>query len=114
MRTSRRTATPVTFGDGVLVVRADSTAWATQVRLLSDPPAPARGEELGEGAVSVIEVHGPARARRGAGARRRVARTGPAGHLRMTCERPQVADGNAATRSLGTPCRTGDLSTGRP
>jgi predicted nucleic acid-binding Zn ribbon protein len=51
---------PVTFGDHVLVVRADSTAWATQVRLLVPTLLRRLAEELGEGVVQQVHVHGPA------------------------------------------------------
>jgi predicted nucleic acid-binding Zn ribbon protein len=51
---------PVTFADGVLVVRADSTAWATQVRLLVPTLLRRLGEELGEGVVEQVQVQGPA------------------------------------------------------
>jgi predicted nucleic acid-binding Zn ribbon protein len=48
------------FGDGVLVVRADSTAWATQVRLLGPTVLRRIAEELGEGVVEQLHVKGPA------------------------------------------------------
>lgn len=51
---------PETFVDGVLVVRADSTAWATQVRLLAPHLLRRLGEELGEGVVDTVQVRGPA------------------------------------------------------
>jgi predicted nucleic acid-binding Zn ribbon protein len=51
---------PVTFGDHVLVVRADSTAWATQVRLLVPTLLRRLAEELGEDVVQQVQVHGPA------------------------------------------------------
>jgi predicted nucleic acid-binding Zn ribbon protein len=51
---------PVTFGDHVLVVRADSTAWATQVRLLVPTLLRRLAEELGEGVVRQVHVQGPA------------------------------------------------------
>lgn len=51
---------PETFAEGELVVRADSTAWATQVRLLSAAVLRRLGEELGEGVVTRLVVKGPA------------------------------------------------------
>lgn len=51
---------PMTFRDGVLVVRADSTAWATQVRLLVPTLLRRLAEELGEGVVEQVQVRGPA------------------------------------------------------
>jgi len=50
---------PETFEDGALVVRADSTAWATQIRLLLPQLERRIAEEVGEGAVTSIQVLGP-------------------------------------------------------
>jgi len=52
--------TPERFEAGVLCVRADSTAWATQVRLLAPVVLRRLGEDLGEGVVERIVVKGPA------------------------------------------------------
>ncbi len=51
---------PETFEDGVLTVRADSTAWATQVRLLSARLLRRLADEVGEGTVTKVVVRGPA------------------------------------------------------
>jgi predicted nucleic acid-binding Zn ribbon protein len=51
---------PESFDDGVLTVRADSTAWATQVRLLVPTLLRRLAEELGEGVVQQVQVRGPA------------------------------------------------------
>jgi predicted nucleic acid-binding Zn ribbon protein len=51
--------TPETFADGKLVVRTDSTAWATQLRLLAPTIVRRLNEELGHGTVALIEVLGP-------------------------------------------------------
>ncbi|MBS44547.1 MAG: hypothetical protein CMH83_15555 [Nocardioides sp.] len=51
--------TPETFADGRLVVRAGSTAWATQLKLLVPDLLRRLNEELGHGTVTVIEVLGP-------------------------------------------------------
>ncbi len=51
---------PESFQDGVLVVRADSSAWATQVRLLVPTMLRRLAEELGEGVVEQLHVKGPA------------------------------------------------------
>jgi predicted nucleic acid-binding Zn ribbon protein len=51
--------TPETFTDGKLVVRAGSTAWATQLRLLAPTLVRRLNEELGHGTVTVIDVLGP-------------------------------------------------------
>ena len=50
---------PESFADGKLVVRTDSTAWATQLRLLAPTLVKRLNEELGHGTVTVIEVLGP-------------------------------------------------------
>lgn len=51
--------TPESFADGRLVVRTDSTAWATQLKLLAPTLVRRLNEELGHGTVVVIEVLGP-------------------------------------------------------
>jgi len=50
---------PESFDSGVLVVRADSTAWATQVRLLAGTVLARLNEDLGAGTVTRLEVKGP-------------------------------------------------------
>jgi predicted nucleic acid-binding Zn ribbon protein len=52
-------ATPESFTEGKLVVRADSTAWATQLRLLAPTVVRRLNEELGHGTVTTIDVLGP-------------------------------------------------------
>ena len=51
--------TPESFDDGRLVVRTDSTAWATQLKLLAPTVVRRLNEDLGHGTVAVIEVLGP-------------------------------------------------------
>jgi predicted nucleic acid-binding Zn ribbon protein len=51
--------TPVSFEFGVLTVRADSTAWATQMRLLSATIMGRLDGEVGKGTVSELKVVGP-------------------------------------------------------
>jgi predicted nucleic acid-binding Zn ribbon protein len=51
--------TPVTFSDGVLIVRAESTAWATQLRLMSSSILARLETEVGKDAVTELRVHGP-------------------------------------------------------
>lgn len=51
--------TAETFEDGVLTVRTDSTAWATQVRLLAPTVLRRLAEELGPGVVDRLVVRGP-------------------------------------------------------
>jgi predicted nucleic acid-binding Zn ribbon protein len=50
---------PESFADGRLTVRTDSTAWATQLRLLAPTVVRRLNEELGHGTVTVIDVLGP-------------------------------------------------------
>lgn len=50
---------PVSFADGKLTVQTDSTAWATQLRLLAPQLVKRLNEELGHGSVTVIDVLGP-------------------------------------------------------
>ena len=50
---------PESFTDGVLVVRTDSTAWATQMRLLAPTVLARLATELGAGVVSRLVVRGP-------------------------------------------------------
>ena len=50
---------PESFADGRLVVRADSTAWATQLTLLAGSLVRRLNDELGDETVRVIDVQGP-------------------------------------------------------
>jgi predicted nucleic acid-binding Zn ribbon protein len=50
---------PVSFDDGELVVRAVSTAWATQLRLLAPALVRRLNEDLGAGTVRTVRVLGP-------------------------------------------------------
>ncbi|WP_210650997.1 DUF721 domain-containing protein [Nocardioides sp. SYSU D00065] len=51
--------TPESLTDGRLVVRTDSTAWATQLKLLAPTVVRRLNEELGHGTVTVLDVLGP-------------------------------------------------------
>jgi predicted nucleic acid-binding Zn ribbon protein len=51
---------PEGYDDGVLVVVADSSAWATQVRLLAPTLVRRLNEDLGDGTVRRVDVRGPA------------------------------------------------------
>jgi len=51
--------TPERYVDTQLTVRADSTAWATQVRLLAAQVLIRLNAELGDGTVTRISVQGP-------------------------------------------------------
>ena len=53
---------PDSLDDGELTVTADSTAWATQVRLLAAHLVRRLNAELGDGAVLRVRVRGPAAA----------------------------------------------------
>ena len=50
---------PVKLENGELTVEAESTAWATQVRLLTPTLLRRLAEELGEGVVERVVVGGP-------------------------------------------------------
>lgn len=52
-------STPETFADGKLVVRTDSTAWATQLTYLVPTVLKRLNEDLGDGTVTILEVLGP-------------------------------------------------------
>lgn len=52
-------ATPESFADGRLVVRTDSTAWATQLKLLAPRLIRRLNEDLGHDTVTLVEVQGP-------------------------------------------------------
>ncbi len=51
---------PEAYDEGVLVVRTDSTAWATQVRLLAPTLLARLGEQVGRDVVRRVQVRGPA------------------------------------------------------
>jgi predicted nucleic acid-binding Zn ribbon protein len=51
--------TPESFADGRLLVRTDSTAWATQMKLLAAEVVRRLNEVLGDETVRVIDVAGP-------------------------------------------------------
>jgi predicted nucleic acid-binding Zn ribbon protein len=53
---------PDTLADGELTVTADSTAWATQLRLLAAQLVRRLNAELGDGVVRQVRVRGPAAA----------------------------------------------------
>ena len=72
-RRSAQHCTPESFADGKLVVRTDSTAWATQLQLLAPTVVRRLNEELGHGTVTLIEVLGPHAAELEARARARSA-----------------------------------------
>ena len=55
---------PDRFTEGELLVTADSTAWATQVRLLAGTLVRRLNSELGEGTVTKVKVRGPEQPRR--------------------------------------------------
>ena len=52
-------AQPVSLADGRLEIRADTTAWATQLRLLAPELLRRLNQVLGEGTVLVLDVKGP-------------------------------------------------------
>jgi predicted nucleic acid-binding Zn ribbon protein len=50
---------PESFEEGVLVLRAESTSWATQVRLLMGTVRTAIDQAIGAGVVTKVTVKGP-------------------------------------------------------
>ncbi len=50
---------PTDFVDGILTVRADSTAWATQLRLLESSLMARLAQDVGEGTVTELRIVGP-------------------------------------------------------
>lgn len=52
--------TPTAFEDGEVVIVADSSAWAQQVKLLAPTLVRRLNEELGDGTVRRVKVRGPA------------------------------------------------------
>lgn len=52
--------TPTSFKDGVLFLTAESTAWATQVRLLAPNILRQLAAEVGDSLVQRLEIQGPA------------------------------------------------------
>ncbi len=50
---------PVTFEDGVLTIRADSTAWATQLRMLASTLLARIEEKAGADVVTELRITGP-------------------------------------------------------
>lgn len=51
---------PTSFSEGVLYLAADSTAWATQVRLMAPDLLGRLAQAGGQGVIARIEVQGPA------------------------------------------------------
>jgi predicted nucleic acid-binding Zn ribbon protein len=52
-------STPAGYCDGVLTVRTESTVWATSLRAIASQLVAKLNDELGDGAVTRIEVRGP-------------------------------------------------------
>jgi predicted nucleic acid-binding Zn ribbon protein len=61
---------PVKLDDGALTVEAESTAWATQLRLLAGRLLGRIAAEVGGGVVRSVHIHGPAAPSWQRGARR--------------------------------------------
>lgn len=68
---------PESFEDGEVLILADSTAWATQVRMLARNLIRRLNEELGEGTVTKVKVRGPQNAPRAKGGLRVTGSRGP-------------------------------------
>ncbi|TLP95105.1 DUF721 domain-containing protein [Nesterenkonia salmonea] len=50
---------PETFEDGVVIVNCDSTAWATNLKLMKPKIMDVFEQELGKGIVTEIDIRGP-------------------------------------------------------
>ncbi|MER6512820.1 DciA family protein [Nonomuraea sp. NPDC048881] len=68
---------PESFDEGEVLIAADSTAWATQVRLLARTLIRRLNEELGDGSVTKVKVRGPQNAPRPTGGLRVTGSRGP-------------------------------------
>ncbi|MBB5775970.1 DUF721 domain-containing protein [Nonomuraea sp. NPDC050451] len=68
---------PESFEDGEVLIVADSTAWATQVRLLARTLVRRLNEELGDGTVTKVKVRGPQNGPRPSGGLRVTGSRGP-------------------------------------
>jgi predicted nucleic acid-binding Zn ribbon protein len=51
--------TPLHHENGVLTVQAESSAWATQMRMLAGQIVKRLNEEIGDGSVTRLDVQGP-------------------------------------------------------
>ncbi|MFI5936101.1 DciA family protein [Actinoplanes sp. NPDC051494] len=51
---------PIKLDDGVLTVEAESTAWATQLRMLAGKLLKSIAAEVGHNVVKKLNIHGPA------------------------------------------------------
>ena len=52
-------ATPTDLRDGVLTVAAESTAWATQLRIIQSQVLAKIAAEVGDGVVNSLRITGP-------------------------------------------------------
>ena len=85
--------TPESFADGRLIVRTDSTAWATQLKLLAPTVVDGSTPSSAHGTVTVIEVLGPHLPALDEGPAVSRDGRGPARHLRLSeavRERPDL------------------------
>ena len=76
-------ATPTDLRDGVLTVAAESTAWATQLRIIQNQVLAKIAAEVGDGVVNSLRITGPVAPswRKGP---LHIAGKGSARHLRVT------------------------------
>ena len=76
-------ATPTSLNDGVLTVSAESTAWATQLRMVQAQLLAKIAAAVGDGVVTSLKIVGPMAPswRKGA---YHIAGRGPARHVRMS------------------------------
>ena len=82
---------PETLTDGELTVTADSTAWATQLRLLAAQLVRRLNAELGDGSVHRVKVRGPASGAAPAGRMAGPRQSRAPGHLRVAAARLRLS-----------------------
>ena len=80
----------MTFEYGILTVRADSTAWTTQLKLLESSIMARLEGEVGKGTVTALKIVGPSAPSWSKGFRRSSG-PGPARHLRLRRSAPAPA-----------------------
>lgn len=52
-------STPISYSDTVLTVRADSSVWASSLRAIAPQLVAVLNDQLGDGTVTRVQVHGP-------------------------------------------------------
>ena len=74
---------PEAYADAVLTVRTDSTAWATQLRMMAPQLVALLNEHLGDGTITRVADRRADAPSWKKGRRTGPGRPGPAGHIRL-------------------------------